>query len=82
MSTENLKYLSADQALEDLAFFIVSMKLEMTELADSKVVVVGGSYSATLATWARLKYPHLVDVAWASSAPLRAVADFYGNKKK
>lgn len=43
-----------------------------------QVAVVGGSYSATMATWARLKYPHLIDAAYASSAPLRAVADFFG----
>lgn len=45
------------------------------------MVVIGGSYSATMATWARLKYPHLIDVGYASSAPLRAVADFFGNIK-
>lgn len=39
--------------------------------------MIGGSYSATMATWMRLKYPQLVDVAYASSAPLRAVKDFY-----
>lgn len=40
-------------------------------------MVIGGSYSATMATWLREKYPHLVDVAYASSAPLRAVKDFH-----
>lgn len=29
-----------------------------------------------MATWMRLKYPHLVDAAWASSAPLVAQVDF------
>lgn len=43
-----------------------------------QVVVVGGSYSATMATWAREKYPHLIDIAYASSAPLRAIKDFHG----
>ncbi|KAK9693697.1 Serine carboxypeptidase S28 [Popillia japonica] len=53
------------------------MKETNTNLANSKVVVIGGSYAGTLATWARLKYPHIVDIAYASSAPLRDVADFY-----
>ena len=44
-------------------------------------MVVGGSYSASMATWARLKYPHLVNIGYASSGPLRAVADFYGRKR-
>ncbi|GJQ84562.1 hypothetical protein Trydic_g226 [Trypoxylus dichotomus] len=30
-----------------------------------------------MATWIRLKYPHIIDIAYASSAPVRAVADFY-----
>lgn len=81
MSTDNLKYLSADQALADIAYFIKYQKSQISALEKSKVVVIGGSYSASLATWARLKYPHLIDVAYASSAPLRAVADFYGNNK-
>lgn len=77
-STENLRYLSIDQALEDVAYFIKYQKATIPGLSNSKVVVVGGSYSATMATWAREKYPHLIDVAYASSAPLKAIKDFHG----
>ncbi|GJQ77978.1 hypothetical protein Trydic_g2339 [Trypoxylus dichotomus] len=86
MSTENLRYLSVDQAIADIAYFIHYVKENIEGLANSKqlnidllpkVVVIGGSYSASMATWMRLKYPHLVDIAYASSAPVRAVADFY-----
>lgn len=78
-STENLRYLSIDQALADIAYFIKHQKAAITGLANSKVVAVGSSYSAALATWARVKFPHLIDVTYASSAPLKAIKDFYRN---
>ncbi|XP_071057007.1 putative serine protease K12H4.7 [Onthophagus taurus] len=77
-TTENLKYLSLDQATADVAYFIQHQKSHIEGAENSKVVVVGGSYSATMATWIRKKYPHLVDAALASSAPLLAQADFIG----
>nr|XP_022911227.1 putative serine protease K12H4.7 [Onthophagus taurus] len=77
-TTENLKYLSLDQAIADVAYFIQHQKSHIEGAENSKVVVVGGSYSATMATWIRKKYPHLVDAALASSAPLLAQADFIG----
>lgn len=65
-----------DQALADLAHFITSIKEETPELRNSGVVMMGGSYSASVATWFRLKYPDLVNGVWASSAVLLAKADF------
>lgn len=76
MSTESLKYLSVDQSLADTAHFITEFKRTHPRYANSSVVVIGGSYSATMATWFRQKYPHLVVGAWASSAPLLAQVDF------
>lgn len=38
--------------------------------------MVGGSYSATMVTWFRQRYPNLVNGVWASSAPLFAKVDF------
>lgn len=78
-STKNLRYLTIDQTLADLAYFIQHKKRTVPGLDKSKVVVVGCSYPAALATWARAKYPHLIDVAYASSAPLRVIKDFYRN---
>lgn len=73
-STANLKYLSIEQALADLAHFVVEKKKEAGK-ENSKVIVVGASYSATMAAWFRQKYPHLVTGAWASSGPLFTKAD-------
>lgn len=76
ISSKNLQYLSVDQALADLAYFIETKK-EENHLRNSTVIVVGGSYAGSMAAWARLKYPHLIQGALASSAPVFAKADFY-----
>ncbi|XP_068084142.1 putative serine protease F56F10.1 isoform X2 [Anabrus simplex] len=67
-------YLSSEQALADIAYFIESHK----ELYPHSPWIVGGcSYAGNLATWMRLKYPHLVNGAIAGSAPVLAKMDFY-----
>ena len=76
ISSNNLQYLSVDQALADLAYFIEIKKKEEA-LRNSTVIVFGGSYAGSMAAWARLKYPHLIQGALASSAPMYAKADFY-----
>jgi len=75
LSTENLQLLSADQALADYAVVIEYIK-EKFNAGDSKVVTFGGSYSGSLSAWMRQKYPNLVDIAYASSAPVQAQLDF------
>lgn len=75
VSTENLKYLSSEQALADIAYFITEMK---KDFETGPWIVFGGSYAGSLAAWARLKYPHLVAGAVSSSGPLLAKIDFNG----
>nr|XP_033815340.1 putative serine protease K12H4.7 isoform X1 [Geotrypetes seraphini] len=75
IQTANLRYLSSKQALADLAHFQTVMTQKL-ELNDSKWVVFGGSYPGSLATWYRLKYPHLVHAAVATSAPVYALINF------
>lgn len=81
LTVDNLKYLNIDQALADLAHFIVTIKQSNETLRDSGVILVGGSYSATMATWFVQKYPHLANGAWSSSAPLEAKVDFVEYKE-
>lgn len=47
-STENLRFLTVDQALADLAFFITHVKASSANFTNSGVVMVGGSYSGKL----------------------------------
>ncbi|KAL9952175.1 hypothetical protein ACROYT_G039390 [Oculina patagonica] len=76
LENENLVFLSSQQALADLAEFCVFAR-EMHNLTDrNKWIAYGGSYPGSLAAWFRLKYPHLVSGAVASSAPVQAKADF------
>lgn len=78
MSVENLAFLNSEQALADLANFIVSMKQEYKLESRNRWVAFGGSYPGSLAAWLRYKYPHLVYAAVSSSGPLLALADFKG----
>ncbi|ELU12877.1 hypothetical protein CAPTEDRAFT_173918 [Capitella teleta] len=78
LKLESLQYLSSQQALADLAKFhaVMSQKYNLTD--DNHWVCFGGSYPGALSAWFRIKYPHLVHAAVASSAPVRALVDFQG----
>nr|XP_006823961.1 PREDICTED: putative serine protease K12H4.7-like [Saccoglossus kowalevskii] len=71
VSTDSLQYLSSEQALADLAYFrnYIGEKLNIT---NNKWIAFGGN----LAAWFRIKYPHLVDGAVATSAPVLAKLNF------
>ncbi|KAL6976310.1 lysosomal Pro-Xaa carboxypeptidase [Sarracenia purpurea var. burkii] len=68
-SAETLGCLNSQQAVTDFAVLIRSLKKNYSSEA-SPVVVFGGSYGGMLATWFRLKYPHIAIGALASSAPI------------
>ncbi|CAG9854740.1 unnamed protein product [Phyllotreta striolata] len=76
LRTENLVYLTSQQALADLAFCIESMNEKYELSPDVKWIVFGGSYPGCLAAWVRQKYPHLVHGAMSASGPLEAQLDF------
>ncbi|XP_030522324.1 lysosomal Pro-X carboxypeptidase-like [Rhodamnia argentea] len=62
-------YFSSAQTLADYAAIILHVKQNL-KARDSPVIVVGGSYGGMLASWFRLKYPHVTLGALASSAPI------------
>ncbi|XP_030451483.1 uncharacterized protein LOC115673448 [Syzygium oleosum] len=62
-------YFSSAQALADYAEIIVYLKQKLNA-KHSPVIVIGGSYGGVLASWFRLKYPHVALGALASSAPI------------
>ncbi|EPQ09437.1 Thymus-specific serine protease [Myotis brandtii] len=76
LNMAQLRFLSSRHALAD----VVSARLALSRLhnvsSSSRWVCFGGSYAGSLAAWARLKFPHLLFAAVASSAPVRAVLDF------
>ena len=68
-SRETFGYLTTEQALADFAENIVWLKRKW-KTGNSPVVLFGGSYGGMLATWFRMKYPHLAIGAVAGSAPI------------
>lgn len=65
-SFEDLAFLTADQALADIATLIGTVIADL-EAVNPHVIVWGVGYGATLAVMARKKFPHLVHGVWASS---------------
>lgn len=61
-----MRYLSIDQMLEDIATFINHLQLE-SEDEHNHIILWGSGTGASVATRAKVEYPHLVDAAWASS---------------
>lgn len=77
LSTENLQFLTSQQALADFAYFIEVQKQEMgLDEMLNPWIVFGGSYSGAMAAWLRLKYPNLIVAAVAASAPVHAKTNF------
>ncbi|KAJ5261208.1 serine carboxypeptidase S28-domain-containing protein [Penicillium angulare] len=81
------KYLTVQQALEDVAYF--ANNFNKTDLADNKVIkstasldpyhtpwiFIGGSYPGSRAAWLRLTHPEIIYASWASSAPVQTQYD-------
>ncbi|KAH9660401.1 prolylcarboxypeptidase-like protein [Citrus sinensis] len=68
-NTNNRGYFNSAQALADYAEILLHIK-KTHDATYSPAIVVGGSYGGELATWFRLKYPHIALGALASSAPV------------
>ncbi|XP_037033331.1 putative serine protease K12H4.7 [Bradysia coprophila] len=66
-SFENLEYLSVEQSLADIATFIRFIRSDPSVSYFTKVILWGSGYGGSMATWARKKYPGLVDGVWSSS---------------
>jgi hypothetical protein len=75
LSIPNLKYLTAEQALKDLAYFITNITLNGKHgvLAKSPWLTIGGSYPGALSAWFRNKYPHFTVGAISSSGVILAI---------
>lgn len=76
LETENLRDLSSQQALADLAAFHQYISQRFSLSHKNTWISFGGSYSGALSAWLRGKFPHLIYGAVASSAPVKAKLDF------
>jgi len=76
MSTENMRYLSSRQGLEDLGHFMTAMT-STYDLTAGSWITFGGSYPGSLSAWMRLRFPHLVAGSVSSSGPLFAKLDYF-----
>ena len=73
--TARLALLTAEQALADAAAFITSKRKELKCSGEGgeprcPVITVGGSYPGWLSAMMRLRFPGVVDMAYAASAPM------------
>lgn len=75
LSDANMKYLSSQQALADLANFRQAITKDLNA-PNSKWITFGGSYPGCLSAWARLKYPHLFAGSISTSGPVLAELNF------
>ena len=64
-----LGVLSVEQGLADYADLVTSV-LDNHSAWGCPTVSFGGSLGGTLAALIRVRYPHLIDMAWSSSSPL------------
>ena len=73
-----LRHLSSRQAVNDIATFHSHASKRFSLASSSPWIAFGGSYPGMLASFVRIKFPHLIRAAVASSAPVRAILDFTG----
>ncbi|OWF35753.1 thymus-specific serine protease-like [Mizuhopecten yessoensis] len=78
LKLDSLRHLSSQQALADLAEVHTYISQRYNLSRDHPWVCFGGSYAGALSAWFRVKYPHLVVGALASSAPVMALTNFEG----
>lgn len=74
-STQDLGYLTTENALDDLAYFQLHLRNEKNW--KGQWIAFGGSYPGSLSAYYRLKFPSLVAGSLASSAPVMAKEDFF-----
>lgn len=82
LSTENLRFLTTEQALADQAYFaknIVFPGLEDTDLTSKTTAYIayGGSYAGAFVAFLRVQYPDVYWGAISSSGVTMAIWDYW-----
>lgn len=79
LSTENLKYNTIDQHLDDIKEFIIAMKKEYcNDASKCRVATIGRGFGASLATWIHMQKGKELNIVgtWSSSAFLLSDPEF------
>lgn len=78
--------LSVEQMLMDYVRIIQKVQVDFCPLKDCPVMTFGASLAGTLSAMMRLKYPNVVDLALASSTPLKGYpepgVDYFSWRKR
>jgi hypothetical protein len=82
LSTKNLRFLTHEQAMADVAYFAKNVKfpgMENTDLTAPKnpYIVYGGSYAGAFVAFLRVKYPDIFWGAISSSGVTKAIWDYW-----
>jgi len=82
LTTENMKYLTLENALKDMTHFANTVRLPFAQHFGSNAddvpwVVMGGSYSGALSAWLASVEPGTFWAYHASSAPVEAISDYW-----
>ncbi len=77
-STANLRYLTVNQALDDMKYFMdhLSGSLTAAGAGPLKFFMIGGSYSGALSAWFKVKYPSAAVGVLSSSGVVHAILEF------
>ncbi|KAK1830178.1 putative serine protease [Podospora conica] len=77
-STKNLRFLTTDQAMADMAYFAARIKEESPSVVGPvPIIAYGGSYGGGLAAFVRKAYPDLFWGAISSSGVTEAIWDYW-----
>jgi hypothetical protein len=82
LTTENMKYLTLENAIKDMTYFAKKVQLPFarhvaSNAADVPWVTMGGSYSGALSAWIEAVDPGVLWAYHASSAPVQAISDYW-----
>ncbi|KAG1787153.1 serine carboxypeptidase S28-domain-containing protein [Suillus plorans] len=80
---KSLALLTIQQAIDDLVYFATTADLPMpggdaVKPGQAPWILIGGSYSGGLTSWTMVNKPEIFWAAYASSAVVEAITDFYG----
>ncbi|KAG1790715.1 peptidase S28 [Suillus plorans] len=83
LTSQSLALLTIQQAIDDLDYFANTADLPMpggdaVKPGQAPWILIGGSYSGALTGWTMVNKPGLFWAAYASSAVVEAITDYYG----